>query len=86
MVDISVPHMSHIETANTKLSLQVFVDIAEALGVKTDALLNDHTDNANEIKNDIMDTLDTCSTKQLLVIRDLVKTAKTSLDRHLEQE
>ena len=29
-VDISVTHMSHIETGNTKLSLPVFVDIAAA--------------------------------------------------------
>ena len=32
-VDISVTHMSHIETGNTKLSLAVFVDIAKALKV-----------------------------------------------------
>ena len=29
-VGISTTHMSHIETANTKLSLSLFVDIAEA--------------------------------------------------------
>ena len=28
LADISVTHMSHIETGNTKLSLQVLVDIA----------------------------------------------------------
>ena len=39
--DISVTHMSHIETGNTKLSLPVFVKIAEALDVQTDALLYD---------------------------------------------
>ena len=33
--------MSHIETGNTKLSLPVFVKIAEALDVQTDALLYD---------------------------------------------
>jgi len=30
-VGISVTHMSHIETANTKLSLQVLVDISKGL-------------------------------------------------------
>ena len=35
-VEISVPHMSHIETANTKLSLPVLVALAEALEVRTD--------------------------------------------------
>lgn len=29
---ISVTHMSHIETGNTKLSLHVFVGLAKALG------------------------------------------------------
>ena len=41
LVDISVPHMSHIETGNTKLSLPVFVALADALGVRTDELLHD---------------------------------------------
>lgn len=38
-IGISVTHMSHIETGNTKLSLPVFVDIAKALEVQTDDLL-----------------------------------------------
>lgn len=33
-VGISVTHMSHIETGNTKLSLPVLVNIAEALSVQ----------------------------------------------------
>ena len=32
IVDISVTHISHIETGNTKLILSVFLDIAKALG------------------------------------------------------
>ena len=39
MVGISVTHMSHIETGNTKLSLPVLVEIATALNVRTDDLL-----------------------------------------------
>ena len=31
MVGISITHMSHIETGNTKLSLPVLVDLANAL-------------------------------------------------------
>ena len=38
-VDISTTHMSHIETGNTKLSLQVFTDLAEALQISVDSLL-----------------------------------------------
>lgn len=40
-VGISVTHMSHIETGNTKLSLPVLARIAEELSVGTDALLTD---------------------------------------------
>lgn len=36
MTGISVTHMSHIETGNTKLSLPVLVNLAEILGVQTD--------------------------------------------------
>ena len=39
MVNISTVHMSHIETGYTKLSLPVLVDIACALGVRTDDLI-----------------------------------------------
>ena len=42
MVNISTTHMSHIENANTKMSLAIFVKIAEALEIETDALLYDH--------------------------------------------
>ena len=40
-VGISVTHMSHIETGNTKLSLPVLVELACALGVQSDDLLFD---------------------------------------------
>ena len=40
-VGISTTHMSHIETGNTKLSLPVFVELAEALDIRTDEMLSD---------------------------------------------
>jgi len=39
--DLSTDHISHIETANTKLSLPAIVAIANALGVGIDKLLSD---------------------------------------------
>ncbi len=38
-INISVTHMSHIETGNTKLSLGVLAAISRQLGVRTDTLL-----------------------------------------------
>ena len=39
--DLSTDHISHIETANTKLSLPALVAIANALNVGVDKLLSD---------------------------------------------
>ena len=60
-VGISTTHMSHIETGNTKLSLPVFVDIAEALEVKTDSLLYDEPrDSVTTAMSDIAAILEEC--------------------------
>ena len=81
--DISVPHMSHIETANTKLSLPVLVAIAEALEVRTDDLLFDRPPTAKALTEDVAEILNRCTPGQTKVLADLVKAAKESMDRHL---
>lgn len=79
-VDISVTHMSHIETGNTKLSLTVLVDLAAALEVRTDELLFDSAPATRTASIEaIVQTLDSCSLAQLRVIEDLVRAAKVSL-------
>ena len=83
-VDISTTHMSHIETGNTKLSLPVLVDIAAALEVRTDDLLNDNsTATTGAIMEEIAGVLDCCSVKEAKVIADVVKAAKRSMDKNL---
>ena len=83
MVGISVTHMSHIETGNTKLSLPVLVDLANALEVRTDDLLYDKvTAERSTATEAIIQLLETCTTQQLRVIEDLVKAAKASLSQH----
>lgn len=83
-VGISVTHLSHIETGNTKLSLQVFVDIANQLSVQTDELLNELSQiNNTKIKQDIMTLLDSCSTQELYILFDSLKSIKTSLNKYL---
>ena len=83
-VIISTTHMSHIETGNTKLSLQVLVDIAAALEVRTDDLLNDHafavTSTALE---EIATILERCTVQEAKVIVDVVRATKLSLDKYL---
>ena len=81
---ISTTHMSHIETANTKLSLPVFVAIAETLGIPTDMLLYDEPqDNIGIATQEIKTVLDSCTTKQARIIADVVKVVKQSFDAYM---
>lgn len=80
-VGISVTHMSHIETANTKLSLPVFVEIARALEVQTDHLLYDAApENTTRVTREIAALMDGCSTRHANILLDIVRTARQSLD------
>ncbi len=81
-VGISVTHMSHIETGNTKLSLAVFVDIVRALDILADDLLSEGTSGRKTSFNEINSMLEGCTTKQVRIITDIVKAAKISLDKH----
>lgn len=81
---ISVTHMSHIETGNTKLSLPVLVDLAEILDVRTDDLLYDgiFAERSSTI-DEIVQILNTCTAQQLKIIKNILKTTKISLDQYL---
>ena len=83
-VGISIPHMSHIETGNTKLSLPVLVSLATALEVGADDLLFDSAVvTRNSVIEDLTNLLENCSISQIKVLKDIVKAAKTSMDKHL---
>lgn len=81
-VGISVTHMSHIETGNTKLSLPVFAKLAGALGVQADDLLFDRGSERSRVLAELSDTLDRCTAQQLRILTDIVKAAKISLDKY----
>ena len=83
-VDISVTHMSHIETGNTKLSLPVLVDIAGVLEVRTDDLLNDGIATTGTALDEISDILEHCTVQQAKVIADVVKSTKRAMDKYLD--
>ena len=82
IVGISVTHMSHIETGNTKLSLQVFTNIAKALQISTDNLLSQTPPIRKEQYNELISVMDTCTPQQLQIITDMVKYMKITLDKH----
>lgn len=83
LVDISVTHMSHIETGHTKLSLPVFVALAEVLEVRTDELLYDAAPGSDSALKEFAAILDTCTPQQARCIADIAKAAKASFDQNL---
>ena len=83
-VDISVTHMSHIETGNTKLSLQVLVDIARALEVRTDDLLSENSTYGKDTAiSEIAAIMDQCTVAQAKAIVDVVQATKLAMDKYL---
>ena len=84
-VEVSVTHMSHIETGNTKLSLSVLVKIAETLSVQTDAIIYESPQiNKTFITLELLELIDSCSGDKLNVIVDVIKSIKVSLDKYYE--
>ena len=81
-IGISTNHLSHIETGNIKLSLPVLVDIANVLSVSTDELLTDFPAPKTEVINEIKEILDTCTSQEICIIKELIKTTKISLDKY----
>ena len=83
-VGISITHMSHIETGNTKLSLPVFAALASALEVRTDEFLDRE---AAETRTDAVERmaalLETCSAQQVKVVEELVRSAVEAMGKYL---
>ena len=83
-VNISTTHMSHIETGGTKLSLPVLVDIANALNVRTDDLLDRTASiSSNDSLDEISLILKQCSDKEAAFIAELVRNIKSAKDKYL---
>ncbi len=78
-VGISVTHMSHIETGNTKLSLSVFVSIAIILKVSTDSLLFDTSKHEQFYNNEFRQIVSGCSENEMRIICDIAQATKISL-------
>lgn len=83
-IGISVTHMSHIETGNTKLSLPVLVDISNVLEVSTDELLCKTPPEQDLSLYELAGILDNCTTQQLRIITDIIRSTKIALEKHAE--
>ena len=72
-------------SANTKLSLPVLVDIACALGVRTDDLIFDKdTMGKDELLEEIALELEGCTNAQLLALRQILSASKEAIDHYLD--
>lgn len=84
---IGSSHLSNIETANAKVSLQRLVNIANVLEVGVDDLLCDsmhHTSVAYE--NNLQELFKDCSVKEYKFLVDLIETAKSSYRKNLNSK
>lgn len=84
MIGISTTHMSHIETGNTKLSLSVFVAIADALEVNADDLLSReaHESKRNSLTH-IAELLENCSAQEVRVAEDVLRSTIGAMRKYL---
>lgn len=83
-INISKTHMSHIETGNTKMSLQVLASIAVALNVSADSILFEKKRESKTTATGEIDCeLGDCSLTELKIIKDIVCSTKSALRKHL---
>ena len=86
-IGISVPHMSHIETGNTKLSLPVLVAMAEALKVRTDDLLFDEQRASRDaVCAEIEGVLEDCTVRELQILNELLHGARAALKKYGQKD
>ena len=80
---LSNPHISNIETGNTKLSLPTIIKIANVLSVTVDELLCDNVIKSEFVfTKEIANVLTDCNENEIYLISELAKAAKSALRRN----
>ena len=83
-INKTATHVSHIENATTKLSLNAIVDIANVLNTTVDRLLCDSINNSiNEYSRELSELISDCSP---LEIRFIIEITKPALDAFRRSE
>ncbi len=74
---LSTPHISNIETGNTKLGLPTVIHLANVLDVSVDELLCDNIRRSEKIfQNELAELLQDCEAEELHLITELAKVVK----------
>lgn len=77
LTGLSTPHISNIETANTKLGLPTIIHLANVLDVSVDELLCDNIHHSEQIYcNELAELVKDCSVDELHIISELAKVIK----------
>lgn len=85
--EVGETHISNIETANAKVSLQTLVCIANVLEVGMDDLLCDSIEHSNiAYQNNLQELFKDCSVKEYKFLVDLIETAKNSYRKNLNSK
>jgi len=80
--ELSLTHMSHIETGSTKVSLPSLIKVANALSVSLDDLVCDSLRDSKEVYlNELMRLTKDCNETELRILTDTVKALKEILRR-----
>lgn len=87
IIGISVTHMSNIENANTKLSVPVLIDIANALECDSDVLLcGSLLNNKHSSIKIITELLSDCTKDERVVIIDTIQALKNTLKDNIRRD
>jgi transcriptional regulator with XRE-family HTH domain len=79
LTGLSTPHISNIETGNTKLGLPTIIHLANVLDVSVDELLCDNVHRSEQIySHELSDLLQDCTVDELHIISELAKVVKKS--------
>ncbi len=74
LTGLSTPHISNIETGNTKLGLPTIIHLANVLDVSVDELLCDNIHRSEQIYcNELAELTKDCSVDELHIISELAK-------------
>ncbi len=77
LTGLSTPHISNIETGNTKLGLPTIIHLANVLDVSVDELLCDNIHHSEQIYcNELAELVKDCSVDELHIISELAKVIK----------
>ena len=87
LIQVGTTHISHIETGNTKMSIESFIAIVNALACSADNVLCREIETARPLlSNWVTELLADCTPQEAKIIADTIVSLKSSLRRNIEKE